>query len=103
MVAGFISGIYPAFYLSSIKPVAVLKGETISGKGNGRIRQILVVIQFTMSILIAIVAIFMFLQLKYLQEKELGFDKDNLICIPLSDGMKPKYYSFKNELIKEFN
>lgn len=101
LVAGFISGIYPAFYLSSIKPVAVLKSESISGKGNGRIRQVLVVIQFTMSILISIVAIFMFLQLKYLQEKELGFDKDNLICIPLSEGMKPKYYSLKDELIKD--
>ena len=101
LVAGLISGIYPAFYLSSIKPAAVLKGESISGKGNGRIRQILVVIQFTMSILISIVAIFMFLQLKYLQEKELGFDKDNLICIPLSDGMKPKYYSLKDELLND--
>jgi ABC-type antimicrobial peptide transport system permease subunit len=101
LIAGFISGIYPAFYLSSIKPVAVLKGESISGKGNSRIRQVLVVIQFTMSILIAIVAIFMFMQLKYSQEKELGFDKDNLICIPLSEGMKSKYYSLKNELLKE--
>ena len=101
LVAGLISGIYPAFYMASFKPVAVLKGETVSGKGNGRLRKILVVIQFTMSILIGIVAIFMFRQLKFLQEKELGFEKDNLICIPMADGMKPKYYSLKNELLKE--
>lgn len=101
MVAGFISGIYPALYLSSFKPVTVLKGETVSGKGNGRLRQILVVIQFTLSILIATTAIFMYLQFKFLQNKELGFDKNNLICIPMAEGMKTKYYSLKRELQKE--
>ncbi|MEI6047971.1 MAG: ABC transporter permease [Bacteroidota bacterium] len=101
LVAGFISGIYPALYLSSFKPVAVLKGEAVSGKGNGRLRQILVIIQFTLSILIAISAIFMYKQLKFLQEKELGFNKDNLICIPMADNMKSKYYSLKRELQKE--
>jgi putative ABC transport system permease protein len=101
LIAGIISGIYPALYLSSFKPVTVLKGETISGKGNGRLRQILVVIQFTLSILIAIAAIFMYKQLKFMQEKDLGFDKNNLICIPMADNMKTKYYSFKSELQKE--
>ena len=100
-MAGLISGIYPALYLASIKPVAVLKGETISGRGNGRLRQILVVIQFTLSILIAISAIFMYMQLKFMQKMDLGFNKDNLICIPMADNMKPKYYSFKRELQKE--
>jgi putative ABC transport system permease protein len=101
LIAGLISGIYPAVYLSSFKPVTVLKGETTMGKGNGRLRQILVVIQFTLSILIATSAIFMYRQLKFLQEKELGFNKDNLICIPMPENMKPKYYSLKRELEKE--
>jgi putative ABC transport system permease protein len=101
LIAGFISGIYPALYLSSFKPVAVLKGESLSGRGNGRLRQALVVIQFTLSILIATSAIYMYKQLKFLQEKELGFNKDNLICIPMPDNMKPKYYSLKKELEKE--
>jgi putative ABC transport system permease protein len=101
LLAGFISGIYPALYLSSFKPVTVLKGEAVSGKGNGRLRQILVVIQFSLSILIAIAAIFLYMQLKFMQEKDLGFDKNNLICIPMADNMKTKYYSFKNELQKE--
>jgi ABC-type antimicrobial peptide transport system permease subunit len=101
LVAGLISGIYPALYLSSFKPVTVLKGETVSGKGNGMLRRGLVVVQFTLSILIAVSAIFMFRQLKFLQNKDLGFNKENLICIPMPDDMKPKYYSLKQELEKE--
>jgi putative ABC transport system permease protein len=101
LIAGFISGIYPAFYLSAIKPVNVFKGEMVSGSANGRLRQILVIVQFTLSILIAIAAIFMYMQLRFLQEKDLGFEKENLICIPLAEGMKSKYQSFKSELQKE--
>jgi putative ABC transport system permease protein len=99
--AGILSGFYPALYLSSFKPIEVLKGESAAGKGNRRFRQILVIIQFTLSILIAISAIFMFRQLKYLEEKELGFNKENLICIPMADNMKSKYYSLKREFQKE--
>lgn len=101
LVAGFLSGVYPALYLSSFNPITVLKGESVSGKGNGRLRQILVIVQFALSILIAVAAIFMYLQLKHLQNKDLGFDKENLICIPMAQDMKPKYYSLKSELLKE--
>jgi predicted permease len=101
ILAGVISGIYPALFLSSVNPVEVLKGDNLSGRGNIRLRQILVVIQFTLSILIAISAIFMYMQLKFLQNKELGFNKENLICIPMTEGMKSKYSSMKSELLKE--
>ncbi|MCX6334958.1 MAG: ABC transporter permease [Bacteroidia bacterium] len=101
LAAGILSGVYPAFYLSSFNPIRVLKGESVTGKGSGRLRQILVVIQFTLSILIAIAATFMYLQLKHLQDKDLGFDKENLVCIPMAQDMRPKYYSLKSELLKE--
>jgi len=100
-VAGLVSGIYPALYLSSFNPVAILKGAILSGKGNGRLRQVLVIVQFTLSILIAVSAIFMYRQLKYLQDKKLGFTKENLICIPMIGDMKPKYYTLKEELLKK--
>jgi ABC-type antimicrobial peptide transport system permease subunit len=67
LVTGILAGIYPAFYLSSLKPVLVLKGETVSGKRNSRLRQVLVVVQFSLSIFIALGAIFMYLQLKFMQ------------------------------------
>ncbi|MDX9728034.1 MAG: ABC transporter permease [Bacteroidales bacterium] len=101
ILAGFLSGLYPAFYLSSVKPVLTLKGEGLTGKGNGSIRKVLVVVQFSLSVIIAVAAVFMFMQLRYLQSKDLGFDKENLIAIPMSEEMKGKYYSLKSELIKE--
>ena len=101
VVTGFLSGIYPSFYLSSLKPVLVLKGETVTGKRNGRLRKILVIVQFSLSIFIALGAIFGYLQLKYMQEKELGFDKENLVCIPMSANIRKKYYSLKKELLRE--
>lgn len=101
LVAGLISGTYPAIYLSSFKPVLVLKGEPGSVRGSGRLRQVLVVLQFTLSILTATSAVFMYKQLRYVQNKDLGYNKENLICIPMPNSMKPKYSSLKKELEKE--
>jgi len=99
LIAGIVSGIYPSFYLAAFNPVAILKGEPATGgKRNVLLRQILVIVQFTLSILIAIAAVFMYMQLKHLQNKDLGFDKKNLICIPMINDMRPKYYSLKGEL-----
>lgn len=101
ILAGFLSGLYPAFYLSAVKPAATLKGEGLTGKGNGAIRRVLVVVQFSLSVIIAVAAVFMFMQLRFLQSKDLGFDKEDLIAIPMSEEMKGKYYSLKSELLKE--
>lgn len=101
LIAGFLSGIYPSLYLASFKPVTVLKGEGVSGRSNGRLRQVLVVVQFTLSMLIGIAAIFIYLQLKYLLEKDLGFNKNNLIGILMPDNLKKGYYSLKGELSGE--
>ncbi|MDZ7635357.1 MAG: FtsX-like permease family protein [Bacteroidales bacterium] len=73
----------------------------MAGKGNGTLRRVLVVVQFSLSVIIAVTAVFIFMQLRFLQNKELGFDKENLIAIPMSEEMKGKYYSIKGELLKE--
>ncbi len=101
IVAGLVSGLYPAFYLSSAKPVTTLKGDTMTGKGNGLLRKTLVVLQFTLSVVIAISAVFLYMQLKFMQNKDLGYDRENLIAIPMSEEMNGKYYSLKEELLKE--
>jgi len=101
ILTGIISGIYPAFYMASLKPVAILKGESMQGKGNGRLRQSLVVLQFTLSILIAMSAVFMYRQLNFMRTKDLGFDKEDLIAIPMPDDMKGRYYSLKSELASD--
>jgi putative ABC transport system permease protein len=101
ILAGFVSGLYPALYLSSVRPAAVLKGEKSSGRGHLRFRQILVVVQFTLSMLIGISAIFTYQQLRYMLEKDLGFNKNNLISIQMPMGMKHKYYSLKSGLQQE--
>jgi ABC-type antimicrobial peptide transport system permease subunit len=101
LLTGLIAGLYPSFYLASFKPAAVIKGESADGKGGAVLRKILVIVQFTLSILIAVVTIFMFLQLKHLQNKDLGFNKEDLLCIQMPIGMKEKYYTLKNELVKE--
>jgi putative ABC transport system permease protein len=98
VLTAIISGIYPAFYMASLKPVAILKGEAMQGKGNGRLRQALVILQFTLSILIAMSAVFMYRQLSYMRTKDLGFDKENLIAIPMPDDMRGRYYPLKSEL-----
>jgi len=100
LFAGVIAGIYPAVYLSAFKPAAVLKGEMVTG-GKARLRQGLVVLQFTLSILIATTSVFMFMQLKFLQNKNLGFNKENLIVIPMAQNMRQNYDALKKELKNE--
>lgn len=99
ILTAFLAGGYPALYLSSMKPVAILRGEAARGTGNSWLRKILVVIQFSLSIFIALGAIFMYLQLRFMQEKELGYDKENLICISMADKMKDRYDPLKKELL----
>jgi putative ABC transport system permease protein len=99
ITTGFISGSYPALYLSSFKPVKVLKGLP---KFSGRalwFRKGLVVFQFMLSIILIIGTIVVSKQVNFIQTVNLGYDRENLLYIPLEGDLIPKYTLFKQQVI----
>ena len=98
LITGLISGIYPAFYISSYDPAMILRGEISKGKKAAFFRKALVVTQFAVSIaLIASVGVVRD-QVSYLQSRDLGYRKDNVLLIPLNNELREKWNDFKNNL-----
>ena len=98
LVTGFISGSYPALYLSSFKPVRVLKGLPKFSRSALWFRKVLVVFQFMLSIILIIGTIVVKEQVRYIQTMNLGYDRENLIYIPLEGDLTGKYELFKNQV-----
>ncbi len=98
LFTGIIAGLYPSFYLASFKPLDVLKGERSGGSKSGRLRKILVIVQFVLSIFLATSGLVIYSQVKYMRDIDIGYDKDNTIRISMSENMQPDYALLKTEL-----
>jgi putative ABC transport system permease protein len=100
LLIGFLAGIYPAFYLSAFKPVKVLKGSVAAGSRNATVRSVLVIFQFTISIVLIVGSIVIERQMTYALNKDLGFDKEHLMVLHGTVTLGNKIVPFKNELEK---
>jgi ABC-type antimicrobial peptide transport system permease subunit len=97
---GVLAGSYPAFFLSSFKPVAVLKGTFKKANALVTPRKILVVLQFTFAIILIICTIIVEQQLKYGQDRENGYDKKNLAYVFMTGDIEKRYTAIKDDLFR---
>lgn len=101
LIVGFISGAYPAFFLSSFKPIAAIKGDVGSGKSSSILRKGLVILQFAISITLIVGTAVVYRQLNYMSSKKLGFDREQVLVIRMDNSeIKAKQELFRNELLR---
>ncbi|MBO3697433.1 ABC transporter permease [Roseivirga sp. E12] len=98
VLVALISGVYPAFFMTRLKTVNVLKGEKLAG-GSFKVRQGLVILQFVLGIFMIISTLVVNDQMNFIQTKNLGFDQENVITIDINNGaVRPVFKTMQNEL-----
>lgn len=99
LLTGILAGSYPAFYLSSFKPTRVLKGKILLGKSASTPRQIMVTAQFGFSIILIIGTVVIYQQINFLKNRELGYNRENLMMIWSTSDIEKNFSSLKQELV----
>lgn len=103
LITGLIAGSYPALYLSSFRPIIILKGMIIKGKSGVVFRRVSVVFQFSLSIILIIGTIIIFKQQFYLLNKDIGFEKDGVVSIRMQGEVNNKFNTIKPLLLQHPN
>ncbi len=98
VAVGLLSGSYPSFVLASFKPIVALKGTSSTKNGTGFLRNLLVIIQFTISIVIIAGTLVIYWQFRYMNNKDLGFDKEQLVVMERIHPLGGQIQTFKDEL-----
>ena len=99
IITGFVSGLYPAVVLSSFSPIKTLKGEITTGKPGKNFINTLVVFQFTIAVILIIITMIIAKQIRYMNNKDLGLNKDNILVIPVIPDLVSKFDAIKNEIL----
>lgn len=98
--SGILSGIYPALFLSSFSPMTIFRGNLERKVKHTLLKPAMIVLQFTISIGLIISSLVIYKQLRYIQHKELGYDRQNVLVVPCNESIKAHFDSFTYDLRK---
>jgi len=99
LMVGFISGSYPAFILSKFQPAEILRKTIHRGEKGAIFRRALVVLQFTISTILIFSAVIIYRQLSFITNKDLGYQTEDILYLPIEDKIGSQYESFRSELL----